>query len=95
MTAGADRTHQTCVEAFGVSWDEILQCVASDFATRQQLEYEQITTPVLAQTNWVPTIAYNGKITELSHTGNAPPLKEVLCGLIYNTNPACKTVKRF
>lgn len=44
--------------------------------------------------NWVPTVAYNGKVTELSHTGRAPPLKEILCDLIYNTNPACKTKRR-
>lgn len=35
--------HQPCVEAFGISFDEILQCVESEFATRQQLDYEQIT----------------------------------------------------
>jgi hypothetical protein len=95
MTSGSDRTHQACVEAFGVSYEEILQCVESDFATNQQLGYEQITTPVLTETNWVPTIVYNGKITEFSHTGNAPALKEVLCSLIHNTNPVCRTVKEF
>lgn len=93
MATGADRSHKTCVEAFGVSWDEILQCVESEFATRQQLDFEKHTTPVITQTNWVPTIVYDGKINELSHTGNAPPLKDVLCGLIYNTNPACKEAK--
>jgi hypothetical protein len=94
MTVGTDKTHQTCVEAFGVPWNEILECAASEFATNQQLSYEQITASVLAQTNWVPTVAYNGKISPLSHTGNAPPLKEVLCGMIYNTNPACKVAKK-
>lgn len=44
MVTGADRTHQACVEAFGVSWNEILQCVESEFATSQQLEYERITS---------------------------------------------------
>lgn len=39
-----DRTHQQCVEAFGVDWNEILQCVGSEFASRQQLAYEQITS---------------------------------------------------
>lgn len=118
MTAGSDRTHQTCVEAFGVPWNEILQCVESEFATRQQLEYEQITreslfvwpkpvhalihktlfffaVPVLEAFNWVPTIAYNGKITELSHSGRAPPLKEIICEMIHNTNPACALTRRF
>jgi hypothetical protein len=41
--ATVERTHQPCVEAFGVSFNEILQCVESEFATRQQLEFEQIT----------------------------------------------------
>ncbi|CRK98817.1 CLUMA_CG012046, isoform A [Clunio marinus] len=94
MVIGADRTHQTCVEQFGFDWNEIVQCTQSEFATRQQLGYEQITTPVLQQTNWVPTIAYNGRIDENSIGGRAPPLKELLCDLIYNTNPACK-VKRY
>jgi hypothetical protein len=90
MVAGADRSHRACVEAFGVPWNEILQCVQSEFATSQQLEFEQSTAPALALTNWVPTIAYNGKVTEISHTGNAPPLKNILCDLIYNTNLACR-----
>jgi hypothetical protein len=41
--AALERSHQPCVEAFGVSFNDILQCVESEFATRQQLEYEQIT----------------------------------------------------
>lgn len=95
MRFGADRTHKPCVESFGASWEEILQCVESDFSTNQQLEYERSTTPVLAQTSWVPTVVYNGKITEFSHTDNAPPLKDVLCNLIHNTNSACKTLQEF
>lgn len=95
MQFNADRSHRACVEAFGVSWDEILQCVQSDFATNQQLGFEQITAPVLAQTKWVPTIAYNGKINELSHSGRAPPLKKIICDFIYNTNPACKAERLF
>lgn len=96
MAPAADRTHQACVQSFGgVSWDEILQCAESEFATNQQLQYEQITAPVLTQTNWVPTIAYDGRVTEFSHTGRAPPLKEILCDLIYNTNPACKVKTRY
>jgi hypothetical protein len=51
--------------------------------------------PVLEHTDWVPTIAYNGKIEEFSHTGRAPPLKEILCELIHNTNPACALKRRF
>lgn len=114
MQFEADRTHQTCVESFGVSWNEILACVQSDFATNQQLGYEQVTcecftfrlernfefllhilAPVIAETNWVPTIAYNGAIDELSHSGRAPPLKEILCDKIYNTNPACALKRRY
>lgn len=115
MQSGADRTHKACVDLFGVDWNEILTCVQSDFATNQQLGYEQVTceyfyflskafsyyfvlhfaAPVIAATNWVPTIAYNREITELSHSGNAPPLKEILCDKIYNTNPACALKRRF
>lgn len=114
MRADADRSHRACVEAFGVSWDEIEQCTGSDFATNQQLDYEKITgelslsanlkcfikshlsilAPVIAQFNWVPTIVYNGQISEISHTGRAPPLKEILCDFIHNTNPACAARKR-
>ncbi|KAL7035430.1 hypothetical protein ACKWTF_008363 [Chironomus riparius] len=90
MQVGADRTHKACVEAFGVSWDEILQCVQSDFATKQQLGFERISGPVLQNTRWVPTIAYNGQITEYSHSGNSPPLKDVLCYYCSNSNPACQ-----
>lgn len=43
MTPHADRSHRSCVEAFGVDWNEILQCVESDFATQQQLGFEQVT----------------------------------------------------
>lgn len=43
MSADADRSHRTCVEALGFSWDEIAQCAQSDFATNQQLEYEKIS----------------------------------------------------
>lgn len=94
MRLDSDRTYQTCVEEFGFSWNEILQCAQSESATSQQLDYEQISVPVMEVYNWVPTVAYNGKVTELSHTGRAPPLKEILCDLIYNTNPACKTKRR-
>lgn len=95
MRFGADRTHKPCVESFGVSWEEILQCVDSDFSTTQQLGYERSTTPVITQTNWVPTVVYNGKLNEYSHTGKAPAIKEVLCNLIQNTNSACKTLREF
>lgn len=90
MRSTADRTHQACVEAFGVPWAEILQCVESEFATKQQLDFEQATSPVLQQTNWVPTIIYDGKITTDSHTGNGRALHEVICEMINNNNPACK-----
>lgn len=43
MTPHADRSHRSCVEAFAVDWNEILQCVESDFATQQQLGFEQVT----------------------------------------------------
>lgn len=95
MTFGSDASHQPCVEQFGVPWAEILACTDSDFATNQQLTYEKHTKPVVDNTNWVPTIVYNGEITDFSNTGKAPALKEVLCSLIYNTNPACKTAKVF
>lgn len=90
MQFGSDRSHQTCVEAFGVSWQEILQCVQSDFGTKHQLGYERITGPVLQQTSWVPTVVYNGQLTDYSHTGNSPPLKDILCQLCSNSNPACQ-----
>ncbi|KAG5681786.1 hypothetical protein PVAND_011194 [Polypedilum vanderplanki] len=89
MQFGADRTHQACVEAFGVSWNEILQCVGGEFATKQQLGFERVTTPVLRTTNWVPSIVYNNQITDYTHSGNSPPLKDVICSLISNTNSAC------
>lgn len=89
MQFGADRTHQACVEAFGVSWEEILQCVADDFSTKQQLAFERITGQVLQKTRWVPTVIYNGQLTDYSHTGNSPPLKDVLCQLCSGSNPVC------
>lgn len=89
MQTGADRTHQACVEAFGVNWNEILQCVESSFAVKQQLGFERITNPVLQSTNWVPTVIYNGQLTDYSHTGNSPPLKDIICSLISNNNPSC------
>lgn len=89
MVTGADRTHQACVEAFGVSWPEILQCVESEFATKQQLEYEQITAPVLQVTNWVPTIIYNGQLTSDSHTRDGRPFQVVICEMIQNKHPSC------
>jgi len=94
MVTGADRTHRECVEAFGMSWEEIAQCAASDFATNQQLEYERISTPVIQHFNWVPTVVYNGQITDISHTGRAAPLKEIICDFIHNTNPACASRRR-
>lgn len=117
MQFGADRTHQACVESFGADWNEILACVQSDFATNQQLGYEQVTcecfsfyskhvvwflflyilfiAPVIADTNWVPTIAYNSEINALSHSRDAGPLKDILCGKIHNTNPACALKRRY
>jgi len=94
MNHEADSGHRPCVEQFGFSFDDISECVASDFATQQQLGYEQITLPILNATNWVPSVTYNGKLTENSHIGQALPLLDVLCGLISNTNPACRA-KRF
>ena len=55
MQAGADRSHRTCVEAFGVSWNEIVQCVESDFATNQQLEYEKMSCKLSCQLILVDT----------------------------------------
>lgn len=89
MQFGADRSHRTCVEGFGVAWSEIMQCVESGFATQRQLDFERHSSPVLKVTKWVPTIVYNGQLTENSHTGKAAPLKNVLCGLIANNNQAC------
>ena len=88
--ASVSADHQPCVESFGISWNDITQCVASDFATRQQLGYEQVTLPVLEVTDWVPSIAYNGRITELSRADRDYQLKEIICNFIYNTNPACQ-----
>lgn len=93
MAAGSDRTHRVCVEQFGFNFDEIAECAQSDFAVRQQLQFERLTTPVLQTTNWVPTVLYDGKITDYSHTGRSPALKDVLCELLHDTNPACKTNK--
>lgn len=89
MKIGADRTHKTCVEAFGVSWQDILQCVGSDFATRQQLEFERVSGPVLAATRWVPSVIYNGQISQYTHTGRSPPLKNILCELSSNSKEIC------
>ena len=49
---------------------------------------------VIPQFNWVPTIVYNDKITDISHSGRAPPLKDILCDFIRNTNPECAARKR-
>jgi hypothetical protein len=89
MQFGADRDHRGCVEDFGVSYDEILQCVGGEFATKRQLAFERITLPVLQYTNWVPSVVYNNQFSEYSHTGNSPPLKDVICSLISNSNPSC------
>lgn len=45
--------------------------------------------PVIRAFNWVPTVAYNGKIIENSHTARAPPLRQVICDYINNANAAC------
>lgn len=39
--------------------------------------------------DWVPTVVYNGKVNAQSHTGTAPPLREIICNLINNANPGC------
>lgn len=90
MQFGADRSHRACVEAFGVAWEEILQCVNDDFATKQQLAFERVSGPVLQVTRWVPTVAYNEQITVYSHTGNSPPLKDILCSYCSNSHPMCQ-----
>lgn len=83
--------HQHCVEAFGVNYNEILQCVQSQQATQQQINYEAITKPVLEYTNWVPSVLYNGQITEYTSAGRTgvPQLIDILCQLCSNNNPAC------
>jgi hypothetical protein len=91
MQFDADRTHRTCVEAFGVSWNEILNCAGSDFANNQQLEFERITKPVLSQTNWVPSVIFNGQLNEYTrYSSSTPPLKDIICAFISNSNPACE-----
>jgi hypothetical protein len=91
MQIGADRDHRSCVEAFGVSYNDILQCVASQQATEQQLAYEVITMPVLQNTNWVPSVLYNGQLTEYTSAGRqgVPQLITILCELCQNSNPVC------
>lgn len=87
-----DKSHRACVEAFGVSYNEILQCAASEEATQQQLYFESLTTtPVLQYTNWVPSVTFNGAVTEYSAMGRqgVPRLLDVLCQLCDNNNPAC------
>jgi hypothetical protein len=45
--------------------------------------------PAINVFNWIPTVAYNGKIVAASFTGTAPPLRDVICNLINNDNPSC------
>lgn len=92
MQTGADRTHRACVEQFGFVYDSMLECAESEWAYNMQLSYEQITTPQLIKTNWVPTILYNGQTTKDSHTGKSPVLRNVLCEFkfIYNLTPGCR-----
>lgn len=89
---GINADHQRCVEAFGVNYNDILQCAASQQATEQQLGYEKITLPVLQNTNWVPSVLYNGQITEYTSAGRAgvPLLLDILCQLCSNNNAACQ-----
>lgn len=91
MQFNSDRDHRSCVEAFGVPYSEILQCVNSQQAINQQLEYEKITIPVLQNTNWVPSVLYNGQLTQYSSAGRSgvPQLIEILCQLCDNNNPVC------
>lgn len=90
MQIGGDRTHQTCVENFGFSWEDILKCVESDFATKQQLAFERVTSPILSITSWVPSVIYNGEMSDYTHTGRSPKLlKEVLCELSSNSKSIC------
>lgn len=89
MQFGADRAHRKCVEAFGVSYDEIAQCARSEYGANLLQGFEGVTGQVLQHTNWVPSIIYNQQISELSHTGNAPPLKDIICSFISNSHTAC------
>lgn len=88
MSPGTDLTHRACVEEFGFSWDEIVTCSNSDFAVQTLLEWERISAPVMAITDWVPTVAYNGEVNELSAIG-APPLRDILCTFVAGSTPAC------
>lgn len=92
MKKGADRSHRACVESFGFVYDSMLECAESEWAYMQQLNFEQLTTPALVKTNWVPTVLYDGKVTKDSHTGKSPMLKNVLCEFkfIYNMTPSCR-----
>jgi hypothetical protein len=90
MKKGSDRNHRFCVENFGFNYDEIKACAQSDFAVQQQLEFEKFTSSVLFETNWVPTVLYNGKITKYSHTGTSPALSDVFCEFFF-AMPVCKS----
>ncbi|CAO1408492.1 unnamed protein product [Diamesa tonsa] len=91
MRPGAPRDHQQCVVEAGFAWEEIYECTQSDFATQQQQHFEQVSSPIIATTNWVPSIIYNDQFkAELANTSKSPPFKTIICDTIYNTNPACK-----
>lgn len=89
MKSGADRTHRTCVEAFGFEFNSILECAENSYTYMQQMDFERLTTPMLKETNWVPTILYNRRLTKDSHTGQSPNLKNNLCEL-FGTHPLCE-----
>lgn len=79
------------------SWRMSRRLVSQPFFLNQwrsQQFFFCLLVPVLQVFNWVPTVAYNGIISNISHTGRAEPLQEILCNFIRNTNPACAPTKR-
>lgn len=93
MRSGADRTHRQCVESFGFSYNDILACAENEETYGQQMRFEQLTTPALTVTGWVPSVLYNGRLTANSHTGRSPNLRNTLCESNLNTNSVCEVTK--
>lgn len=93
MRGTADTTHRECVEEFDLSYDDMLECAESAATDAQMLRFEQLTTPVMRITDFVPTILYNGRLTSNSHPVLSPNLRANICGPIRNANPACNVTQ--
>lgn len=76
-------------ESQQLAFEQISREFSSKLWKQRKIYCSDILGPAINVFDWIPTVAYNGKIVPASHTGRAPPLTEVICNLINNDNPSC------